>query len=1052
MSGLSLLSTNKNSAAFRPGYAPADTLDVAGAAFENIRQNFNFDSEVRLVGDPIHTRNSLIKERFGQSISDLTGTSKKYTNPTTEGRIAQLKEDNDLIDTIIMQGRKEHPARWDGIKTTSEIREEGKNIADAATINAEQTSARNPSQLSSISGQLVGGIAGAFTDPFNIATLPIGAGETKIIGSGAFATAKAITLAAAKEGAIQSAVQAASIPQVAHWQNTVGHKYGLSEAATDIGIGFAGGAAFRAGIEGFMPAVRGVYNGANHVSAYALDKIAEHGSALPQTVKDSLKYMSRTAYVDDAAPIEIKSTGELKAHRDAVQKVADDINQYKRPAADIPGISKIITPRNELELEVKSRIVDLNDLITSDKAEFDQSLQPRDRSNRKASDVRIAEIAARLDPAQLGDSRVSNTGSPIVGPDMMVESGNGRVMAIRSAYDAHPDRAAAYRDYLESQGYNTKGIERPVLIRQRMSDLTPDERKNFVIYSNEDVADRLSTTERAMADARLIPQNVIRAYAGGDVGLAKNAKFVRGFLDQAVSSSERNALLTPAGELSQEGAKRINAALLARAYDDANIVQKIMEDPDNDIKTIGRVLMDLSGEWSQMRLDMADGHISDLYDVTTDLMDAVRTIIHARQTNRPISDFTGQSTLFADTELTAETRAILAGLYDENGIRPLGYDKTSDFIRYYVDEVNKTQAGPGLFAEKPLSPFDIMNVYLGRHGKSLADLNSSGRKARPVKATSETSAPRDQVLPSQTSETAPPSSFLRNRAMTPPSNKTGVLNDNIDLPPSITSYHDSNDLSTLSKQAKELKPDLENYLNYILKDVKDASVYGVRLKETDSLGKKLGRGKRPDQVSDYIGGRIVVDTKAALDHVLYNIRKTGDILQIDDFLDGSKAGGYRAVHIQVKSDKGISAEIQIQPSPIRAVQDEAHAIYKKWQNVKKDEMSAEELQEMAKDVAYSEKLFRDAWAKWEAQDAVGPTFDENAYRLREYMDQKTSIPDIKPSERFAANQARFASLLKENPDMLITADDGTTIRLSDYAARMKEDEKIIEAITTCMVA
>lgn len=521
MSGLSLLSTNKNSATFRPGYAPSDTLDVAGAAFTNVRQNFNFDSEIRLVGDPLHKRNSLIQERFGKSVSDLTGTSKKYTNPTAEGRIEQLKEDNDQIDTIILRGRKEEPGRWDGIKTTAEIRDEGKKIADDATKNAEQVTARNPSQLSSISGQLVGGVGGAFTDPVNIATLPIGAGETKIVGTGAFATAKAIALTAAKEGAIQAAVQAASVPQVAHWQNTVGHKYGLSEAATDIGLGFVGGAAIRGGTEALIPAVRGIYKGANHVSAYALDTIAAKAPNVSQSVKDALQYMSRTAYVDEAAPLPLKDVKDLKAHREVTQKVADDLNQYKRPSPELPGVTKIITPRNELELEVKSRLVDLADLVTSDKAEFDQALQPRDRSNRTASDVRINEIAARLDPAQLGDSRVSNTGSPIVGPDMMVESGNGRVMALRKAYENHPERAQAYRDFIESQGFDTTGMQQPVLIRQRVSELTPEQRKNFVIYSNEDVADRLSTTERAMADAKLMTPNVIRSYEGGDVTLAK---------------------------------------------------------------------------------------------------------------------------------------------------------------------------------------------------------------------------------------------------------------------------------------------------------------------------------------------------------------------------------------------------------------------------------------------------------------------------------------------------------------------------------------------------
>lgn len=1055
MSGLNLLSTNKNSAAFRPGFAPSSTLDVAAAAFENVRANYNADSEMNLVGDPINSRNSLIKERFGQSVSDITGTSKKYTNPNPEGRILQLKEDNDLIDNIIMKGRKEEPARWENIKTTAEIRDEGKKKANDAMTNLGQVSSRNPSQLSNVTGQLLGGIGGTFTDPLTLATLPFGAGETKIVGTGAMATAKGFAASAAKEGAIQAAIQALSIPQVAHWQSTVGHQYGLSEAATDVGLGFVGGAAIRGATDTFIPAVRGVYKGAKNVSSYSLDAIASRMPDVPQVVKDSFKYMSRTAYVDEAAPVPVKKPKDLNEHRNAAQKIVDDVNEYKRPTVELSNVSKVITPRNELELEVKSRVVDLADLITSDKELFDQSLQPRDRANRKASDVRIKEIAARLDPAQLGDSRVSNTGAPIVGPDMMVESGNGRIMALRKAYEENPDNAKAYRDYIEGKGFDTSGMKQPVLIRQRLSELTPEERKNFVVYSNEDVADRLSTTERAMADANLIPPNVIKAYEGGDVNLAKNAKFVRGFIDQAVSSSERNALITPTGELSQDGVKRINSALLARAYSDTAIVQKIMEDPDNDIKTIGRVLMDLSGQWSNLRLDIQDGNIPPMYDITTDLVDAVRAIVHARQSDRPISDFTGQSSLFSDTQLTDETRAILAGFYDQNGIKPLGYNKTKDFIDYYIGEVSKIQSGPGLFAQEPLTPFQILNAYLDRQGKRLTALSSSGRNGRLVNATSAKSGLGDQVLPSQTSALAPPSSFMRMRATMPPSNKTGVplKTDDISISPLSKVYQNSNDLSTVTRQAKELKPDLENYLKYITDLVNGSHVYGVRLKDIESLDLKVKRGKEPNKISDYIGGRIVVDTPQALDYVMQNIRKTADIMEVDDFLEASKFGGYRAVHMQIKSNKGMSAEIQIQPAPIRAVQDEAHEIYKKWQNVKKDDMSPEQLKEMYKDFEHSEKLFHDAWAEWKSMGSDGKLFDDNAYRLSDYRETPIIPPaEVKPSERFEANKSRFDTLVKENPDMMITAEDGTVLRLSDYAGRMKEDQKIVEALTTCMVA
>lgn len=335
MSGLDLLSTDENSAYFQPGYAPTDTVDIIGSSFTNIRENFNSDSSTRLVGDLLYQRNSLFKERFGKDIFQATGTDKKYPAPSAEGYLQQIEETYPLLDQMIEVGRKENPTAYDGIKTTAEIRAEGAAVAQQATKDYENVSMRNPSGMSRFIGSAIGGIGGAFTDPLNIATLPLGAGPVKVAGSGAFATAKAITLTAAKEGAIQAAIQAASIPEVAEWQNTIGNKYGVSEAATDIAMGFAGGAVIRGAGSAIEPAAKGI----KMASSVALNKIAD-AAALPQTVKDSLRYMARVAYVDDAAPIKIETISDMRYHRDALDKVASDIESYGRPATDLPASIK----------------------------------------------------------------------------------------------------------------------------------------------------------------------------------------------------------------------------------------------------------------------------------------------------------------------------------------------------------------------------------------------------------------------------------------------------------------------------------------------------------------------------------------------------------------------------------------------------------------------------------------------------------------------------------------------------------------------------------------
>lgn len=1100
MSGLSLLSTNKNSATFRPGYAPSDTLDVAGAAFTNVRQNFNFDSEIRLVGDPLHKRNALIQERFGQSVSDLTGTSKKYTNPTADGRIEQLKEDNDQIDAIILRGRKEQPGRWDGIKTTAEIRDEGKRIADDATKNAEQVTARNPSQLSSISGQLVGGVGGAFTDPVNIATLPLGAGETKIVGTGAFATAKAIALTAAKEGAIQAAVQAASVPQVAHWQNTVGHKYGLSEAATDIGLGFVGGTAIRGGTEALIPAVRGIYKGANHVSAYALDTIAAKAPNVSQSVKDALQYMSRTAYVDEAAPLPLKDVKDLKAHREVTQKVADDLNQYKRPSPELPGVTKIITPRNELELEVKSRLVDLADLVTSDKSGFDQSLQPRDRTNRMASDVRINEIAARLDPAQLGDSRVSNTGSPIVGPDMMVESGNGRVMALRKAYEAHPERAQAYRDFIESQGFDTTGMQQPVLIRQRVSELTPEQRKNFVIYSNEDVADRLSTTERAMADAKLMTKDMIANYKGGDVMHMVNDKFVRSFVDKAISPAERNSFLTPDGKISQDGARRLRGAMLAKAYNDSNIVQRLLEDQDNDIKTIGAVLTDIAPAWSKIKMGIEDGEIPPIYDITRDLMDAVKTIIHARETGRPITDFVNQRGLFAETDLTAETNAILTGLYKKDFVRPEGFDNAKAFLTGYVSEVEKTSTGENLFNEKPVDPVDILTSSSKKmKGKENLALSFDKEKSPEI------SALRDLgVYDLAKNTTSPIHGGLSYLKALDEFSKRPTTISTVDIKsPERAALHKKIMRKIMKKPEGGFGKD--RIFEIVLgppgsgKSSVVASELLSKLKALE-LDSDLVKAELPEFDKGLGANAVHEESKIVADEIMAAaIEKGINIVhpivganpeKVGALVDKMNKAGYTVNVRLVEISEAESMRRNViryektgrllPPSYIAGIKDGPLRSYEAMKArgdinvhsyfdnaVKEGEkpriVESNDPQYISNYNAAGEKSGSGLQGTQGVRslegsgpldpERVNALFDDNAYRLREYRETPIIPPsEINPSERLAANQARFAALLKDNPDMMVTADDGSTIRLADYAARMKEDEKVIEALTTCMVA
>ena len=101
--------------------------------------------------------------------------------------------------------------------------------------------------------------------------------------------------------------------------------------------------------------------------------------------------------------------------------------------------------------QFRYRVVDLDDVIPSHtdaltpNPDYPQELQPRLR-NRAASRTQIENIAKNLNPrALLLDSGFIDTGSMIVGPDLVVESGNGRVLALRKASQDFPEQYARYR-------------------------------------------------------------------------------------------------------------------------------------------------------------------------------------------------------------------------------------------------------------------------------------------------------------------------------------------------------------------------------------------------------------------------------------------------------------------------------------------------------------------------------------------------------------------------------------------------------------------------------
>lgn len=258
--------------------------------------------------------------------------------------------------------------------------------------------------------------------------------------------------------------------------------------------------------------------------------------------------------------------------------------------------------------------------------------QPRDRG-RLNSDAWIADTAARLDPAQLMPAPTADRGAPIVGPDGMIESGNGRFGAIERAYARHPDRAAAYRQQIEAAGYQIPdGVERPVLIARRRTELDDDARAALTVAAQDSGVARMTPTEMAATSARAMTAERLATFQpGAKLGDGENAGFVQSILS-ALPRSERNAFFDEAGALNAEGSRRLRQAFFARAWDAPDILARYAEAEDaGELRSLMDALEQAAPAWATLRAEIEAGRVRPEFDITPHVLEAMRLIAKARE-------------------------------------------------------------------------------------------------------------------------------------------------------------------------------------------------------------------------------------------------------------------------------------------------------------------------------------------------------------------------------------------------------------------------------------
>lgn len=360
-------------------------------------------------------------------------------------------------------------------------------------------------------------------------------------------------------------------------------------------------------------------------------------------------------------------------------------------------------------LDVRYEVVDLNDIHPSHNTDFTrnekfpQELQPRDRTE-KASQDQILHYANNLNPEQLGRSAEANTGAPIVGPDGMVESGNGRTIATAINYERGDPRG--YKKWLESQGYDTSGMERPILVARRTTDLSPEAREFFADSANGPTGLRFSTKGQSQVDAKALTPDVIERLADGHIASEANRDFVQSVLSKLPVTDRGNMINGKTRTLTQDGIKRLEAAVMHAAYGDADLVERGFQSPENNIKNITGAMSEAAGPWAKMRAAVERGDITPDHDVTEDLMGLIKDVMRARDSGRPVAEVLNQRNLFGGD--TGEgVRALLL-----NGDKVAGKAQIAARLKKYAEEAVKNVSADALFPSD-VTPKKILETATG---------------------------------------------------------------------------------------------------------------------------------------------------------------------------------------------------------------------------------------------------------------------------------------------------------------------------------------------------
>lgn len=381
------------------------------------------------------------------------------------------------------------------------------------------------------------------------------------------------------------------------------------------------------------------------VSLTALDRVGEIDTEISRIAERTQELTAENGY----GPAFDQERAELATKAQELASERASIAQ-SWPKAQ-PGASTSFSTEAGVKLDGQYALMNAADLVTSHDESlrpnslYPQELQPRDRS-RSASELQVSSIVQKLDPARLGLSADAATGAPIVGADGLVESGNARTIALKRVYQANGQKAEDYKAWLRQNAGQfgltpeaVDGLAKPVLVRLRQ---TPVNRAEFARQANASTVQRMSPSEQAVSDSkRLASLEGLNPDDAGD--FTTSYDFIRQFMAM-LPITEQSDMVESDGRLSTFGYRRIQNAVLAKAYGDSPTLRRMTESMDDNLRNVTKALVRVAPTIAASRERMQAGTLYEA-DIAPDLLSAVEGLSALKEKGWSVADELGQGDL-----------------------------------------------------------------------------------------------------------------------------------------------------------------------------------------------------------------------------------------------------------------------------------------------------------------------------------------------------------------------------------------------------------------------